>query len=102
MVSYMNNNSLKIYINNESHPHFSNALPYSTNSSFIDYPWNLLSPQTYYTAQKKKRKKLREQIANEKSAKELVQHIENVEPTKTEILEWYIFRMKEESLCFWI
>ena len=91
MVSFMNNDSLKLYINNEAYPHFSNPFPYSTNLSFIDYPWNLLSPQTYYTAQKKKRKKLREQIASEKSIKELTK---TIEPTKSEILEWYILNKK--------
>ena len=87
MVSFMNNETLKLYMNNEAYSHFSNPFPYSTNLSFINYPWNLLSPQTYYSAQKNNRKKLREEIANEKSTKELPQ---TIEPTKIEILEWYI------------
>ena len=87
MVSFMNSDSLKLYMNNEAYSHFSNPFQYSTNLSFINYPWNLLSPQTYYSAQKKNRKKLREQIANEKSIKEV---LSTTEPTKKEILEWYI------------
>ena len=82
-------------MNNEAYSHFSNPFQYSTNLSFINYPWNLLSPQTYYSAQKKKRKKLREQIANEKSIKEV---LTTIEPTKKEILEWYILGKKQDLI----
>lgn len=99
MVSLMNNEGLKFYLNpNDTFSQYPNYLydnyAYPSNLNQMDYHWNLFYPQNSNAIQRKRKKKFKEQLANEKNSKE---NIVCVEPSREEVIEW----LKYSKVCIY-
>lgn len=91
MVSLFNNEGMRLrYTQNETMIQFPNYLydpyAYPSNLGLMDYHWNLFYPQNHYAIQTKRKKKLKEQLANERIFKEMMPSFEY---KKSELIEWF-------------
>jgi hypothetical protein len=92
MVSLINNaNSEGIrFYTNPSEPfsqynYLYDPEQYPSNLTQMDYQWNLFYPQNCYAMKTKRKKKFKEQQANEKISKE---NLLCDEPSREEIIQW--------------
>jgi len=98
MVSLMNNannEGIRAYTNHStpfsSYTYLYDPEQYPSNLTQMDYQWNLFYPQNCYAIKTKRKKKLKEQQANEKISKD---SLFCEEPSRDEIIQWlYISRL---------
>ena len=93
MVSLLNSEGPNFRLNrNEVTTQFPNYLydpyAYPSNLNSMDYYWNLFYPQNHYAIQNKRKKKMKEHVANERIFKEI---IPSFEYKKEEIIDWLVY-----------
>ena len=92
MVSLFHTESARLRSNhNEVITQFPNYLydpyAYPSNLTLMDYQWNLFYPQSQHAIQTKRKRKLKEQNANERIFKEMMPCFEY---KREEIIDWLL------------
>ncbi len=100
MVSLFNSDQIRLRLNHsEVMTQFPNYLydpyAYPSNLNSMDYHWNLFYPQNHYAIQNKRKKKLKEQLANERVFKDIMPSFEY---KKEEVLDWFVFLYFKHNL----